>query len=179
MAVGEIQQLAQTGRPHPRLLGYLRVVEGKTSALFAWCATVGDLCPEPTRGPLRSFGRRLGMAFQIADDVLDYDGDPAKTGKAVGSDLAEGKFTLPLHYACESQPELLERAVRFSDATQRDEADLERIVERVRASDGLDRARGVAQTLLRRAHRALDRCPENPWRDQLHAVADFVVQRSF
>jgi len=179
MAVGEIQQLSQTGRPHPRLLGYLRVVEGKTSALFAWCATVGDLCPEPLRTPLRSFGRRLGMAFQIADDVLDYAGDPSKTGKAVGADLREGKFTLPLHFACEGRPELLQAATQLGCGREPDRERVEQIVEQVRESDGVERAREVARTLLRRAHRALDRCPAGPWREQLHAVADFVVQRNF
>jgi len=179
MAVGEIQQLAQTGRPHPRLLGYLRVVEGKTSALFAWCTTVGDLCPDPLRPTLRSFGRRLGMAFQIADDVLDYVGDPAKTGKAVGSDISEGKFTLPLHFACQEQPELLALAQRIGNSSQPDPTLLAQVVDGVRASAGLERARETARTLLRRAHRALDPCPASESRDQLHALADFVVRRTF
>jgi len=179
MAVGEIQQLAQTGKPHPRLLGYLRVVEGKTSALFAWCATVGDLCPSRLRPQLMSFGRRLGMAFQIADDVLDYAGDPARTGKAVGSDLCEGKFTLPLHFACKQQPRLLEQAIRIGNSDRPDTAALGSLVEQVCASGGPERAREVAATLLHRAHRALDRCPADRWRDQLHRIADFVVHRSF
>jgi octaprenyl-diphosphate synthase len=179
MAVGEIQQLSQTGRPHPRLLGYLRVVEGKTSALFSWCCTVGDLCPDPLLAQMRSFGRRLGMAFQIADDVLDYAGNPEQTGKSVGSDLCEGKFTLPLHYACEEHPDLLELASRVGNATAPDEELVDRVVEQVRRSGGLERAREVARTLLRRAHRVLDNTPPTPWRDHLHAIADFVVQRSF
>jgi len=179
MAVGEIQQLGQMGRPHPRLLGYLRVVEGKTSALFAWCATAGDLCPPELRGPMRQFGRRLGMAFQIADDVLDYAGDPAQTGKRVGTDLLEGKFTLPLHYACKARPELLERALELAGRASPDPKALAQVVDQVRTSGGLDRSRELARTLLDRAHRSLDMAPASPWRDHLHAVADFVVQRNF
>lgn len=180
MAVGEIQQLAQAGRPHPRLLGYIRVIEGKTSVLFAWCSTVGDLCTEPHRSSLRRFGRRLGMAFQIADDVLDYSGDPARTGKSIGSDLREGKFTLPLHFACQARPELLQVATDLAKGSRAEDPDrLTWLVEQVRLSGGLERAIEVAETLLRRAHRALDTCPPSDWRDHLHAIADFVVHRSY
>lgn len=179
MAVGEIQQLSQAGRPHPRLLGYLRVVEGKTSALFAWCATVGELCPADLRLRLRRFGRRLGMAFQIADDILDYAGDPAQTGKRIGTDLLEGKFTLPLHFACQARPELLDSALALARTARPDPAALGDLVEQVRSGGGVARSQELARTLLTRAHRALDACPDSAWRDHLHAVADFVVQRRF
>jgi geranylgeranyl pyrophosphate synthase len=117
------------------------------------------------------------MAFQIADDVLDYAGDPEKTGKSVGSDLIEGKFTLPLHFACKQRPYLLQTAVEI--ARRPDPELLKQVVNEVQESGSLDRACAVAKTLLARAHRALDTCPPSTWRDHLHAIADFVVQRSF
>jgi octaprenyl-diphosphate synthase len=180
MAVGELLQLTQAGRPGDTLLSYLRIIEGKTSALFAWSCTAGDLCPPPARSPLRRFGRRFGMAFQIADDILDYVGDPARTGKAAGSDLREGKVTLPLYFACSLDPELrveVEKICARPDATK-DARRVEEIVERVRSSGGVERARGAAETMLARAHRALDELPVSTWQQRLHDLADFVVTRS-
>jgi octaprenyl-diphosphate synthase len=180
MAVGELLQLTQAGRPGDTLLSYLRIIEGKTSALFAWACTAGDLCPPPARSSLRRFGRRFGMAFQIADDILDYVGDPALTGKVLGSDLREGKVTLPLYLACSSDPGLraaVEEICAVPDMVK-DARQVERIVERVRSSRGVERARGAAETLLARAHRALDELPTSPWQQRLHDLADFVVTRS-
>jgi len=176
MAVGEIQQLVQTGQPDASLLGYIRIIEGKTSALFAWCSTCGDLCREPLLSPLRRFGRRLGMAFQISDDILDYAGDPICTGKSIGSDLAEGKMTLPLYYALRCQPPLLSMVKDLRSSSMTSEGITE-LVEAVQKSGGIEHATLAADTLLSRAHRALDELPPSRWRDHLHTLADYVVQR--
>jgi octaprenyl-diphosphate synthase len=179
MAVGELLQLAQIGRPHDNLLSYLRTIEGKTSALFAWCCTVGDLAPAPYGIPLKKFGRRLGMAFQIADDILDYAGDPELTGKRLGSDLAEGKFTLPLHFACQENPALLPAVVAIAGKSEADPLALAAILQHVAQTSALVRSKAIAEMLLQRAHQALEACPRGPWRDQLHLIADFMVRRKF
>jgi octaprenyl-diphosphate synthase len=182
MATGELLQLTMAGRPGSTLISYLRIVEGKTSGLFAWCCTAGDLCPPSLRSPLRRFGRRMGMAFQIADDILDYAGDPAITGKVVGSDLRERKVTLPLHFACQRQPELGARVQALVaaglDAPPPDPDEVASLVRAVHTSGGLEMARAAATTLLARAHGALDEVPSSPWRSHLHALADFVVARA-
>ncbi len=179
MALGELQQLSRATALDSRLIGYLRVIEGKTSALFAWCACVGELSPAPLRSPLARFGRRLGVAFQIADDILDLDGDPALTGKEVGADLREGKLTLPVHYACCLQPELRLRIEELLDPERSAQlADrLPAVIAEVRRSGGIAAARRTAELVLERAHRALGELPASSWRQALHQLADSVVRR--
>lgn len=179
MAVGEIQQLVQSGYPHPRLLGYFRVIEGKTSALFAWCTTVGDMLSPKKTHYMRCFGRRLGMAFQIADDILDYTGDPTKTGKRIGSDLSEGKFTLPLHFACEADPSLREKALEIGEDSAWGSEQITNLVADVNNLGGVTRAQEIAETLLTRAQAVLEQFPPTSGRDHLHQLADFVVRRSY
>ena len=172
MALGEVQQLVGAGLAAPvSLLSLLRVIEGKTSALFAWCATVGGLCPPSLRGPLARYGRRLGIAFQIADDLLDLEGDPRETGKAPGSDLREGKLTLPVFLACCRRPGLRE-------ALGAGTLPLEALLEEIRRSGGLDDARAAARRLAWRAHRALDELPPSAWRQELHGLAGAAIDRT-
>jgi octaprenyl-diphosphate synthase len=174
MALGEVQQLVGSPR-RPGLAGLLallRVIEGKTSALFAWCTTAGGLCPPPLRGALASYGRRVGIAFQIVDDLLDLEGDPARTGKAVGTDLREGKLTLPVFLACLRRPRLW-YALEVGETES-----LEALLREIRGSGGLDDARAAAQRLVRRAHRALDELPASTWQQQLHQLADAAIARA-
>lgn len=176
MTIGEIQQLLQAGKMTSNLLSYLRIIEGKTSGLFAWCSTAGELCPDEFRYPLRRFGRCLGMAFQIADDILDYTGDPTQTGKAIGADLREGKITLPLFYALRARPELLNVIQDLGQAPSTE--GIAWLVAEVQKSGGTAMAKTSADLLLTRAHRALKHLPPSPWREHLHALADYVVQRN-
>jgi len=116
LAQGELLQLARRSR---RTLDaaldegdYYRVLDQKTASLLTWCARVGGLLPPPQDRALRRYGRALGRSFQIADDVLDYQGDPTVTGKDLGADLREGKVTLPLIEACRRCPDLSTRLAR-------------------------------------------------------------------
>jgi octaprenyl-diphosphate synthase len=178
MARGELLQLATArGQRRPGLLGYVRVVEGKTSALLSWCTTVGELAPTQRCGPLQRFGRRLGLAFQIADDVLDYTGDPATTGKGLGADLREGKLTLPLLLADRARPGILAAASRLAAGEQDDPHALARLVARVVETGAPQQAQQMALTLVQRAHRSLEALPASRWLDHLHALTDFVVLR--
>jgi len=179
MALGEMRQLARIGQPHPSLLSYLQVAHGKTASLFAWCTAVGRLSPEAYGDALVRFGRRLGLAFQIADDVLDYTGDAARTGKKTGADLREGKFTLPLQLACQARPELLDEVARIRHTAAAEQAGaIDALVQQVVATGSPQQALAMAETLLRRAHRALDTLPPSAARDHLHLLADTVVYRS-
>src|SRR3954449_188851 len=106
MAEGEIAQLERAGNPDATVDDYFRVIDRKTASLIAWCARVGGAVGPELDAPLERYGRALGRAFQIADDVLDADVDEATAGKSVGHDLQEGKLTLPVLLACEADPAL-------------------------------------------------------------------------
>lgn len=177
MAVGELTQLAHAGSGRdPGLLSCLRVVEGKTAALFAWSAAVGELARPPLRGSLARFGRRLGVAFQIADDLLDLCGDPAATGKRIGADLLGGKLTLPVHLACRRTPELRAEIAGWLD--ERDEARLPELLSRIATSGGIEASRKAAELTLARAERALASLPPSPWRERLGQLARGLARRS-
>lgn len=99
LAEGEVQQLMHAGNPDLDEAGYTQVIERKTATLFEASARLGAVCanaPTEVEEALTNYGCHLGRAFQIMDDLLDYVGDPAATGKNLGDDLAEGKMTLPL-----------------------------------------------------------------------------------
>src|SRR4051795_7028227 len=109
MAEGEVAQLERAGNPDATVEDYFRVIDRKTASLIAWCARVGGSVDPRLAAALERYGRALGRAFQIADDVLDSAIDETTAGKSVGHDLQEGKLTLPVLLACEADPALGQR----------------------------------------------------------------------
>jgi octaprenyl-diphosphate synthase len=99
IAEGEVFQLSIAKNTATTEDDYLAVINGKTAALFSSAAEVGGIIAERSpaeQAALRSYGKNLGLAFQLVDDVLDYSGEQAKLGKSVGDDFREGKITLPV-----------------------------------------------------------------------------------
>jgi octaprenyl-diphosphate synthase len=193
MIAGEALQLSLRGRGDACISDYVEVVEGKTAALFAFCGRAGALCAGAAAGPgaaaatasqadvLAGYARHLGQAFQIVDDVLDIDGDPAELGKAVLSDLREGKLTLPVLLALEAKPELRER-IQLSVLGPSDDSLPEPTVALLRAaladSDATRRARHQAAREAELGCTRLAALPAGPYRDALWHVADELVQRN-
>ncbi len=104
IAEGEVLQLISKNNPQPSQENYMRVIRNKTAILFqaaAQCGAKVANAPSEIETALKTYGMHLGIAFQLIDDVLDYDGDSEAMGKNIGDDLAEGKPTLPLIYAME------------------------------------------------------------------------------
>jgi octaprenyl-diphosphate synthase len=127
--------------------------------------------------PLERYGRALGRAFQIADDVLDSDVDEATAGKSVGHDLTEGKLTLPILLACESDPEL-GRFVRAHLGEHGVPPEIAaQILQRSRTAGGVERARRKALELAQAAVEALGALPESPYRTALRDLALFSADR--
>lgn len=150
---------------------YHAIIRGKTASLFRWSARAGGHAagaPADVVDALGEFGESLGMAFQVIDDVLDFDGDAAALGKAVLSDLREGKATLPLLEAARRDPTIVQ-------ALDGDPADL---VRRVREAGGVEAARAFAREEAARATAALTRVPAGPVASVLAALADSVVSRA-
>jgi octaprenyl-diphosphate synthase len=175
---GEVVQLRGRTRLDPSEETYFRVVTDKTGSLFAWAARAGAAVAgarEEAVAALGDFGARVGVAFQLVDDVLDYDGDPKVTGKALLGDLAEGKLTLPLIRAIAQRPELMDdvQAVRSGDAP----AAL-RVSETVHALGVCAGVRALAISETERALRALDAIAPCPARQLLGSIASELSARA-
>ena len=177
MAEGEVAQLEGAGNPDATADGYFQVIDRKTASLIAWSARVGGAVPAAVEGPLGRYGRAVGRAFQIADDVLDCAAEEAVAGKSVGHDLQEGKLTLPVLLACESQPALRER-IRGTLGEQGMSAEAAAaLLAAVRAAGGVDRARARARALADEALAELAALPPSDHREALAALALFSVER--
>lgn len=184
MIVAEMRQLAARGSVHTSLAEYLAVVEGKTAALFRWAlfagARAGGLGGEVCSA-LERYGRRLGVAFQVVDDVLDLAGDPGVTGKALHADLREGKMTFPLIVAAERDPGLGEVLARIAapagDAAPA-AADLALVAQRLATTGALEESRAYARRQVDAALDELGDVPAGFAREALTAVAEAALQRS-
>ncbi len=161
---------------------YFKVLQGKTSALIAAACETGVIFAAGTaemRGALSLFGANLGLSFQIADDLLDYWGDPAKTGKAVGNDFQEGKMTLPLLYAlredCGKDGDVL-RSLLAADPEQRGKSFME-ARDIITVTGGFSYAKQRAKNLIDEALRSLTVFPSCSQKEILTALAAYVVER--
>lgn len=178
LAEGERLELRHTGDPALTLTRYYEIIEAKTARLFACAAAVGGLAVEAPRervGALLRFGRELGLAFQIVDDLLDYEGDEASLGKRPGTDLRAAKLTLPLLLLRE-QLDASTRA-RLLAALGHDE-ELAWVQSLLGEHAIADRCRDRAATHLERAIAALDALPSGPGKASLVELARELGQRS-
>jgi geranylgeranyl pyrophosphate synthase len=178
ICAGEVRQQGIKHRYSTDVTEYMHRIESKTATLLAACCEIGALLgglPYPQRESLRDYGRLLGLAFQIADDVLDYTASADALGKPIGHDLVEGFATLPLMLA-RANAELDELLV---DGRSLNADDARRIAVMVRDSDGprlaLDRARELAHD----ARAQLDAVPDDDATRTLAALTDYVVTRTF
>ncbi len=180
IAEGEVLQLMNMHDPDLAVEQYLRVIRYKTAKLFEASARLGALLGEAdpqAEEACADFGRRLGTAFQLVDDLLDYEGDSQELGKNVGDDLREGKPTLPLLLAVErcseDERDLLRRAVRDGEVER-----LNEIIEIIRRTGALEATREAALREVDAARRNLDRVPDGPAREALLELSARVVRRT-
>jgi octaprenyl-diphosphate synthase len=179
MIFAESIQLENRGRIGDRE-DWRRVVEGKTAALFRWAmwagARAGGL-DDAAGAALEAYGLHLGVAFQAIDDLLDLAGDPAATGKAVLTDLREGKITYPLLVALEREAELRPLLVDVIGHDEPPAAACARVRELVERAGGLDATQALARDRAQLACAALEPVPRGPARDALATVARAAVDR--
>lgn len=177
LAEGELLQREDAYAAHVPVARYLRRCELKTAALFEAACRLGALVAAAgapaLADELGAFARRIGLAFQLLDDVLDVSGPVERTGKARGTDLLDGTVTLPLILAREHDPEL----ARFDLASLRDPGEAERLCERIAATGALEEARARALALVAQAKTGLPRTLPDGRAGLLDLVADAVVER--
>ncbi len=175
---GEVIQLRGRAKAEASESVYFAIVEGKTASLFSWAARAGARAggaSETHVTALGEFGRNVGIAFQLVDDALDYQGDPSNTGKLLLGDLREGKFTLPLLVAISARPELARLVEQARDGSESAATDLLDAVVRARGSEQA-RARAALHTTA--ALDALATLPPSTARDLLAALATELTTRA-
>ena len=181
IAEGEVQQLAALRDVNMTEAAYMEVISAKTAALFAAATEVSPViagCSEEQRAALRDYGLKLGLAFQLVDDALDYGGFESALGKSVGDDFREGKMTLPVIRAVasanKSETEFWHRVIVDH---QQNDVDLETAVSLLRKAGALDATMDMARQFSQESRQALTIFPDNAWRETLQDLADFVVDR--
>ena len=180
ICAGELMQQDALHRYRTPVAEYLRRIELKTASLVAASCEIGALAGKleaDARGTAAGYGRLLGMAFQIADDVLDYVGASAEMGKPVGHDLAEGNATLPLLLALEDPAVAARLGPVLVDGRTLSGDEARAVVEIVRPTPGPARALDEARRLAEKARGLLASLPAGPARDSLDALAGYVVER--
>ena len=181
MIEGEIYQLTKTGDTTITEEEHLEIVRRKTAALFGGCGEIGGLLGGVTpdqRIALRDYGRNLGMAFQLVDDLLDYTADRTALGKPIGGDLREGKVTLPaillLQRDGNRSSQLIRAAVAERTISQEAWDELKALLHEHRA---IEHAYDRAVEYATNAKRCLELFPQSPERDSLSALPDYVLAR--
>lgn len=179
IAAGEVLQLMRAGDPSVTERQYLEVIDRKTAALFAAACRGSAVLKgesETSRSRMADYGRHLGIAFQMIDDVLDYTGDPEVTGKHVGDDLNEGKPTLPLIYTMATGSGDDAAIVRDALA-QKNSDNLTGVIAAVRRAGGIEYTRDQALEHREKAVAALANLKPGRALDALHALTDLAIER--
>lgn len=180
IAEGEVLQLLNMHDPDVTHESYLKVIRSKTAKLFEAAAELGALvggAGDDEIAAAGEYGRSLGTAFQLIDDVLDYAGDAAEIGKNLGDDLREGKPTLPLIWLMENGTPEQRQLVR-SCIEHGDEEQFEAVLAAVTSSGALDYTRQQAEQAARRAAEALSGLPESVYKASLQQLCSFAVDRN-
>ncbi|MBF0451983.1 MAG: polyprenyl synthetase family protein [Candidatus Magnetomorum sp.] len=181
MAQGELLQMINQRNPHLTETDYLTIVQSKTAVLMqAACesgAIIADASPDILKA-VSNYGRNIGIAFQIADDILDYTAETHILGKQIGADLREGKLTLPVIYTLQqANPtervfiEKIIQDVHFSHT------DFEKLIDIMRTYNSVNFCLDQAKAFVEKARKPLMVIPETPEHQILYDIADFVVAR--
>ncbi len=157
---------------------YYEQIYSKTASLFAAATGTGAVlsdAPEEAVSALTSYGKNLGMAFQVIDDILDFIGDEGELGKPVGSDLLQGTLTLPVILLMEQRPQ--DNIQQGLAEKPGDQEEVARVIEMVRNSSILEECYRIAGGFSSQACRDLEALPENASRGSLIDLADYVIER--
>jgi octaprenyl-diphosphate synthase len=181
MIDGELTEYQMSGNLETAEKDYMNIIGKKTASLFSAACQIGAVLSRATReeeNRLVDYGRNLGLAFQVTDDLLDFQGDANQLGKPVLSDLSEGRITLPLIYALRSDGS--ENRGRLRTLLERKKLDgraKKEILDIIKAEGALDYGHRKAEEFSRRAREVVSGFPESTYRDALSLLAEFILSR--
>lgn len=178
IAEGEVLQLLNVHDPDVSVERYMQVVRYKTAKLFEASAEIGAIIcdvSDELREAAAAYGRHMGTAFQLIDDVLDYSGDAEALGKNVGDDLREGKPTLPLIRVMEVGDAAQVKLIR--DAIETGDANFAEVAVAIQSTDALQYTRALAEREARLAKEAIADFPDSIFKQSLLQLARFAIER--
>tara|TARA_R110002126_G_scaffold75469_31_gene188474 strand:- start:1238 stop:2209 length:972 start_codon:yes stop_codon:yes gene_type:complete len=181
IAEGEVLQLMNVNDPDTSEQNYMQVIYCKTAKLFEAATQLSAIIaeqPEAVVNSMKLYGMHLGTAFQLIDDVLDYQADAAELGKNIGDDLAEGKPTLPLIHALKHGTASQQKLIRSAITEGNGMANLNDILAAMEQTNAFGYTRAIAEQEAEKARQALDIIPASPYKQALIALADMAVSRS-
>lgn len=173
---GEVQQMANAGNSSIDENTYYEVIYRKTAKLFESAAQIGAILASAEQQAMADYGKHLGLAFQIIDDVLDYQGDVSTIGKNIGDDLAEGKMTLPLIHA-RDHLEAPQRQVICQAIESKNADNFAEILSAVQSCGSLDYSVEQAKVHAELARKALISLPNSQFKTVMEDLAYFSVSR--
>ncbi len=181
LATGELRQISKIGDLHTGEQDYLQTITDKTAVLFAAAAASGVMLAGGSQTQIDAmyqYGLQLGIAFQIMDDMLDYQGDTQEMGKPLGEDLAQGKLTLPLIYTLQHSDPQQRQLISAALGQQQGEA-VDAVQQAVQTSGALDYSRQQAQQFVDKALKHLHHFPATPHKTALKKLATFAITRRY
>jgi geranylgeranyl pyrophosphate synthase len=177
---GELSQLLGAFKLEQTQQQYFQRISKKTASLFSLATVSGATlseAPEKSVKALKEYGHNLGIAFQIVDDILDFTGTEEKLGKPAGSDLAQGTLNLPAILLLERYPE--DNPVKKVFENKEKQKNIEMAIELVRNSSIVQECYGIATEYRAKACQNLNQLPENPSRQALTELADYIIHRKY
>ena len=179
ICMGEVNQLNSRFSMKLSVKDYLSRISGKTAELFSISLYLGAAeckAEEKVSRELGNIGHNLGMAFQIIDDILDYEGSDKSIKKSAANDLKQGIYTIPLIYAYRNNKEA------FKDFLGKDHYDDEEIVEiinLVKANNGIEMAKELAEKYVNKCFKGIDKLPNNNYKIVLKEIASWLLRRTY
>ena len=180
MSEGELLQIRKTRKLDIDEPTYFKIISDKTASLLETCCMIGSLSVSDNteyNQAMKNFGEAVGIAFQIRDDVLDYEGSLSVIGKPIGGDIKEKKITLPLIYSLNQVSKEEAASIRKMIKKGNKKENVKAIIEFVREHKGIEYALEKANNYSRRAKELLEVFPDSPTKLALEVLVDFVTDR--
>jgi octaprenyl-diphosphate synthase len=180
MSEGELLQIRKTRKLDIDEETYFKIISDKTASLLETCCQIGALSSSANTDyieAMRKYGEYIGIAFQIRDDILDYEGNSVTIGKPVGGDIKEKKITLPLIYSLQqvSKNDAAKIKKILKNGDKKDS--VKEIIDFVKLNNGISYAADIAASYSKKALDILNIFPDSPSKTSLHELADFVIDR--